>query len=98
MDEPHADQAGHEHNSRSRRGRRIVTALLAAGALAAIPAGVALAGGSEGAGGADGSSSGAGAVPAQSTTPEERQQDRGGDRGDCPEKGGQQDGQESVQL
>jgi hypothetical protein len=98
MDEPHADQQGHEHNSRPRRGRRVVTALLAAGALAAIPAGVALAGGSDGTAGADGGSSGTGALPAQSTTPEEGQQDRGGDRGDCPEKGEQQSGQESVQL
>lgn len=96
MDERHTDQAGHDHNPRPRRGRRLVTALAVAGALAAIPAGVALAGGSEDATGGDGSSSGTGAVPAQSTTPEEGQ--RGGDRGDCPEKGGQQGGEESTQL
>jgi hypothetical protein len=91
MDEPRADQAVHERHSRPRRGRRVVTALLAAGALAAIPAGVALAGDSDG---ADGGSSGTDSIPAQTTTPEGGQPDRG----DCPDKGGQQDGQESTQL
>jgi hypothetical protein len=96
MDERPIDQVGHDDNPRPRRGRRLVTALLVAGALAAVPAGVALAGGSEGATGGD--ASGTGVVPAQSTTPEDRQQDRGGDRGDCPEKGGHEGGQEATQL
>jgi hypothetical protein len=98
MDERPTDQPGHDHSPTPRRGRRLVTALLVAGALAAVPAGVALAGGSEGAAGADGSSPGSGSLPAQTTTPEEGQHDRGGDRGDCPEKGGQQDSQKSTQL
>ena len=69
---------------------------MVAGALAAVPAGVALAGGSDGSAAGDGSS--LGAVPAQSTTPDDGQRDRGqGDRGDCPERDGQ-GGQESTQL
>jgi hypothetical protein len=98
MDERPTDQPGHDHNPNRRRGRRVVTALLVAGALVAVPAGVALAGGSDGAAGADGRSSGTGAVPAQTTTPDQRQQDRDGDRGDCPDKGGQDNSQESTQL
>jgi hypothetical protein len=70
------------------RGRRLVTALAVAGMLAAIPVGAALAGGS------DNSASGgdvAGAVPAQSSTPDDRQRGNGDrDRGDCPEKDGQE--------
>jgi hypothetical protein len=80
-----------------RRGRRLVTALILAGALAAVPAGVALAGGSDGSAAGDGGSSGT--VPAQSTTPDDRQRDRGqGDRGDCPEKDGQGGQEESILL
>jgi hypothetical protein len=98
MDERSIDQSVHESRGGHRRGRRVVAALMAAGVLAAVPAGVALAGGSDGSAAGDGNSSAAGAVPAQSTTPEEGQQDRGqGDRGDCPEKDGQ-GAQESTQL
>jgi hypothetical protein len=69
------------------RGRRLVTAVAVAGALAAIPVGAALAGGSDSSTGGNGNS--AGAVPAQSTTPDGPQRgDR--DRGDCPEHDGQQ--------
>jgi hypothetical protein len=76
---------------------RIVTTLMVAGVLAAVPAGVALAGGgSDGSAAGDGNSSGA--LPAQSTTPGDRQRDRGhGDRGDCPERDGP-GGEESTQL
>ena len=71
---------------------------MVAGVLAAVPAGVALAGGSDGSAAGDSNSSGAGTVPAQSTTPDDGQRDRGqGDRGDCPEKDGQ-GSQESTQL
>jgi hypothetical protein len=106
MDERSTDQPANQSNGGPRRGHRVVTALLVAGVLAAVPVGVALAGGSDGSAPDDGSSSGAGAVPAQSTTPEEGQRDRGqGDRGDCPEKDGQggqesdgQGGQESALL
>jgi hypothetical protein len=76
----------------------MVTALMVAGVLAAVPAGVALAGGSGGSASGDGNSSGAGNLPVQSTTPDDGQRDRGqGDRGDCPEKDGQ-DAQEPTQL
>ena len=69
---------------------------MVAGLLAAVPAGVALAGGSDGSGSGDANSSGTGAPPAQSTTPEDGQRDRGqGDRGECPEKDGR-GGQESA--
>jgi hypothetical protein len=102
MDARPTDQPEHDNNPSPRHGRRLVTALLVAGALAAVPAGVALAGSSEGTAGGDGTSSGTGAVPAQSTTPEDGQQGRGdGHRGDCPEKdgpGGQEDSQGSTQL
>ncbi len=98
MDERPTDQAAQETNSSRRRGRGVVAALMVAAALVAVPAGVALAGGSDGSAAGDGGSSGAGAVPAQSTTPDGEQQERGqGDRGDCPEKDGQ-GGQESTQL
>jgi hypothetical protein len=70
-----------------RRGRRLVTALILAGALAAVPAGVALAGGSNDSTAGNGSSSG------------DVQRDRGqGDRGDCPEKDGQGGQEESTLL
>jgi hypothetical protein len=104
MDERSTDQSEHESSEGRRRGHGIVTALVVAGVLAAVPVGVALAGGSDGSAAGDGNSSGAGAVPAQSTTPEDGQRDRGqGDRGDCPEKDGQsgqdgQGGQESALL
>ena len=77
-----------------RRGRRLVTALAVAGVLAAIPAGAALAGGSDSsAGGGDST----GAVPAQNT-PDNGQGGNGQrDRGDCPEKDGQQS-QGSAQI
>jgi hypothetical protein len=98
MDERPTDQSPHESQRARPRGRRIVTALMVAGVLAAVPAGVAVAGGSDGSAAGDGSSSGAGALPVQSTTPDGGQQDRGqGDRGDCPEKDGQ-GSQESTQL
>jgi hypothetical protein len=88
MDERSTDTPAQESNRNQRRGRAVVTALLVAVAVAAVPAGVALAGGSDGSATGDGNSSGA--VPAQTTTPEEGQRDRGqGDRGDCPEKDGQ---------
>lgn len=107
MDERSTDQSANESNGGPQRGHRVVTALVVAGVLAAVPVGVALAGGgSDGSAADDGSSSGAGAVPAQSTTPDGGQRDRGpGDRGDCPEKDGQggqesdgQGGQESALL
>ncbi len=98
MDERSTDQLPHESRSNRPRGRRIATALMVAGVLAAVPAGVALAGGSGGSASGDGNSSGAGALPVQSTTPDDGQNNRGqGDRGDCPEKDGQ-DAQESTQL
>jgi hypothetical protein len=97
MDERFTDRSPHESQRPRPRGRRIVTALMVAGVLAAVPTGVALAG-SDGSSSGDGNSSGAGSLPVQSTTPDDRQQDRGqGDRGDCPEKDGQ-DAQESTQL
>ena len=70
------------------RRRRLVAALVAAGVLAALPAGAALAGGSgdSGSSGAGDASSGAGAVEVQSTAPDGQQPDR--ERGH----------QESVQL
>ena len=71
-----------------RRGWRLVTALAVAGVLAAIPAGAALAGGSDSSAGGGGDS--AGATPAQNT-PDNGQGGNGQrDRGDCPEKDGQQ--------
>ena len=73
------------------RGRRLITLLAVAGALAAVPAGVALAGGSDGSSPSSGTEAQSGATTIQSTTPS----DRGGDREDCPEKGGQR--QESEQ-
>jgi hypothetical protein len=95
------DRPTHESAQESRgdrwRGRRVVTALMVAGVLAAVPAGVALAGGSDEST-AGGDSSGTGVLPVQSTTPDDGQRDRGqGDRGDCPEKDGQ-GSQESTQL
>jgi hypothetical protein len=98
MDERPIDQSTQESLGGRRRGRRVVTALMVAGVLAAVPAGVALAGGSDGSASRDGTSSGAGSLPVQSTTPDDGQRDRGqGDRGDCPEKDGQ-GAQESTQL
>jgi hypothetical protein len=77
-----------------RRGRRLVTALAVAGVLAAIPAGAALAGGSDSSAGDGGST---GAMPAQNT-PDNGQGGNGQrDRGDCPEKDGQQS-QGSAQI
>jgi hypothetical protein len=85
-----------EHDtSKSRRGRRLLTALAAAGVLAAVPAGVALAGGSGGAGGDDPSSRGS-AIQVQTTAPDGQRPD-GRDGRDCPEHRGQ-DRQESEQL
>jgi hypothetical protein len=91
MDERSTDHSPQDNQRPGWRGRRIVTALMVAGVLAAVPAGVALAGGgSGGSASGDGNSSGAGTLPGQSTTPDNGQQDRGqGDRGDCPEKDGQ---------
>jgi hypothetical protein len=83
----------------SNRRRRLVAALVAAGVLAALPAGAALAGGSgdSGSSGAGDASSGAGAVEVQSTAPDGQQPDRRDGKRDCPEdrERGQQ---ESVQL
>jgi hypothetical protein len=98
MDERPTYNPDHESGGGPRRGRRVAVALLAAGVLAAVPAGVALAGS-----GSDGSAAGNGnspsSLPVQSTTPEDGQQNRGeGDRGDCPEKKGQGGQEESTQL
>jgi hypothetical protein len=98
MDERSTDGSPHESQRSRPLGRRIIAALMVAGVLAAVPTGVALAGGSGGSNSGDGNSSGAGALPVQSTTPDQGQQERGqGDRGDCPEKD-RQDAQESTQL
>ncbi len=98
MDERSTDQTPQENQTTRLGGRRIVTALMVAGVLAAVPAGVALAGDSGGSSSGDGNSSGAGTLPVQSTTPDQGQQDRGqGDRGDCPEKDGQSQ-QDPTQL
>ena len=88
MDERPTD-TGPDNRPTRRRGRRLITALAVAGVLAAIPAGAALAGGSESSTSGGGNS--AGAVPAQSSSPDEGQGGNGQrDRGDCPEKDGQQ--------
>ena len=93
MDERPTD-AGPDNRLTRRRGRRLVTALAVAGVLAAIPAGAALAGSSDSSAGGDNS---AGAVPAQNT-PDNGQGGNGQrDRGDCPEKDGQQS-QGSAQI
>jgi hypothetical protein len=98
MDERSTDRSPNENQRTRPRAGRIITALMVAGVLAAVPAGVALAGGSGGSASGDGNSSGAGTLPVQSTTPDDGQRDRGqGDRGDCPDKDGQ-DAQESTQL
>ena len=82
-----------------RRGRRIAVALLAAGVLAAVPAGAALAGSDGSEGSAAGNDNSPSTIPAQSTTPDNGQKNRGeGDRGDCPEKNGQGGQEESTQL
>ena len=98
MDERPTYNADHESSDSPRRGRRVAVALLAAGVLAAVPAGAALAGsGSDGSAVGDGNSPSS--IPVQSTTPEDGQQNRGeGDRGDCPEKNGQGGQEESTQL
>ena len=89
MDERPTDAGPDNSLTTPRRGRRLVTALAVAGMLAAIPAGAALAGGSDSSSSSGGDS--AGAVPAQSTTPDDGQRGNGNrDRGDCPEKDGQQ--------
>ena len=88
MDERPTD-TGPDNRLTRRRGRRLITALAVAGVLAAIPAGAALAGGSDSSTSGGGNS--AGAVPAQSNTPDEGKGGNGQrDRGDCPEKDGQQ--------
>lgn len=86
MDERPAENGPDNSLTKRRRGRRLVTALAVAGMLAAIPVGAALAGGS------DNSASGdsAGAVPAQSSTPDDQRGNGDRDRGDCPEKDGQE--------
>jgi hypothetical protein len=95
MDERSIDQPQQESDRGRRRRHRLVTALMVAGVLAAVPAGVALAGGSDGSAASDGGS--AGAVPAQSTSPGDGQRDRGQGDHDCPERDGQ-GGQESIEL
>jgi hypothetical protein len=98
MDERSTERSPQESQRTRLGGRRLVTALMVAGVLAAVPAGVALAGGSGGSASGDGNSSGAGNLRVQSTTPDQGQQDRGqGDRGDCPEKNGQSQ-QDPTQL
>jgi hypothetical protein len=83
-----------ENGGRRPRGRRLMTVVAVAGALAVVPAGVALAGGS---GGSDDGSSAGGTRSVQSTAPDRQDRDRGGgDRGDCPEKRG--GGSGSTQL
>jgi len=69
-----------------RRGRRLITLLAVAGALAAVPAGVALAGGSDGSGPASGAEGQSGATTIQQEAQPDRERP---DRGDCPEKDGQ---------
>ena len=79
-----------------RRGRRLLTVLAVAGAIAAVPAGVALAGGSDQPSGIEGQA-GPDATQVQSNTPPDRgdgQRDGGRDREDCPEK----DGRSSTEL
>ena len=71
MDERSTDQTPQENQRPRLGGRRIVTALMVAGLLAAVPAGVALAGDSGGSSSGGGNSSGAGTLPVQSTTPEQ---------------------------
>jgi len=89
MDEQPTETGPDNSLTTRRRGRRIVTALAVAGVLAAVPVGGALAGDSDNSAGSSGDS--AGAVPAQSTNPDDRQRGDGDrDRGDCPEKDGQQ--------
>jgi hypothetical protein len=95
MDERSIDQSQQESDRGRRRRHRLVTALMVAGVLVAVPAGVALAGGSDGSAASDGGS--AGTVPVQSTTPEDGQRDRGQGDHDCPERDGQ-GGQESTEL
>jgi hypothetical protein len=95
MDERSIDQPRQESDRGRRRRHRLVTALMVAGVLVAVPAGVALAGGSDGSAAGDGGS--AGTVPVQSTTPDDGQRDRGQGDHDCPERDGQ-GGQESTQL
>ena len=91
-----------ENGGKAPRGRRLVAVLAVAGALAAVPAGVAIAGGS---GDADQGSAQGGTQSIQSTAPERQDGDRGGggerggDRGDCPEKrGGNGNSQSSIEL
>lgn len=74
-----------EEDKRGPRRRRVVTALLVAGVLAAVPAGVALAGGSGDAGSA-GSDAAQPALEVQNGGQGDREAPRGFDRGDCPEK------------
>jgi hypothetical protein len=82
-----------------RRGRRVAVALLAAGVLAAVPAGAALAGSDGSEGSAAGNGNSPSTIPSQSTTPDKGQQNRGeGGRGECPEKNGQGGQGESIQL
>ena len=69
-----------------RRGRRLITLLAVAGALAAVPAGVALAGGSDGSGPASGAEGQSGATTIQQEAQPDAERP---DRGDCPEKDGQ---------
>ena len=76
----------------------MAVALLAAGVLAAVPAGAALAGSDGSEGSAAGNGNSPSTIPAQSTTPDNGQQNREGDRGDCPEKNGQGGQEESTQL
>lgn len=73
-----------EDGASPRRGRRFLTVLAVAAAVAAVPAGVALAGGSDQPSGIEGQA-GPDASQVQSTTPDRGERQRDGDREDCPE-------------
>ncbi len=77
MDERPTDTGPGNSVTPRRRGRRLVAALAVAGMLAAIPAGAALAGGSDNSTAGGGNSAG-------------QRGDGDRDRGDCPNKDGQE--------
>ena len=75
-----------EEGTGPRRRRGLMTALMVAGVLAAVPAGVALAGGSGGSNESSGDAAQSGDTTIQSTTP-----DRGGSQGDQDSRGNRRD-------
>ncbi len=77
MDERPTDTGPDNSVTPRRRGRRLVAAVAVAGMLAAIPAGAALAGGSDDSTAGGGNSAG-------------QRGDGDRDRGDCPNKDGQE--------